>query len=164
VELQQLEDAEILPGDVVFFCADDWVGEVIAGVTGSEFCHVALAFDDCDEQTLFIECQGGTPKRVVDKGFYAGRQVAVLCGPHWFEIRHKAVEGLGRVGYDYLEAGLAGLADLLARQAGWQLETHAGGHICSTFVAQVLGVCSEVVSPGDLFRLLVARQQSQGLV
>ena len=98
MELQQLEDAEILPGDVVFFCADDWVGEVIAGVTGSEFCHVALAFDDCDEQTLFIECQGGTPKRVVDKGFYAGRQVAVLCGPHWFEIRHKAVEGLGRAG------------------------------------------------------------------
>ncbi|MDD4915735.1 MAG: hypothetical protein PHW13_11945 [Methylococcales bacterium] len=139
----------------MFFTAEGFVGAAISTITGSEFCHVALAFEDCEGVCMFVECQGGTPKRVVDWSFYKDRTVCVLPGPHWHRLRDQAMAGLGSEGYDYLEAGIAGLEDLVARETGWKLETHASGHICSTFVAQVLGVSDQVISPGDLWRMLV---------
>ena len=148
-------DTAINPGAVVFFTGSGFIDSTISEFTGSEFIHVAMAFNDCAGNLLFIECQGGTPKRIVDASYYEGRLVCVYQTHRpWRMFRDQAVQGLGVVGYDYIEAGLAGLEDLVRQEIGWKIETHASGHICSTFIAQLLGVSNETVSPGDLLKIL----------
>ena len=157
VTLRLDTDVDIPSGSIVFFTPSDFIGDEIAEITKSSFCHVAIAFKDETGKSLIIECQGGTDKRVVDMDFYKGRIVSVITGYDWHALRDKAMQGLGSQNYDYIECALAGLKDLF-REYGvnWSLKSHSSGHICSTFVAQVLGVSDEIVSPGDLFKILTS--------
>ena len=145
----------LVSSDVVFFTPSDFIGDEIAEITGGEFCHVAIYFEDDAGGGYFVECQGGTPKRITPVGFYAGRSgVIIFSGVSWADLQKKATEGVGVSGYDYIEAGIAGLSDLIKSQTGWSLETHASGNICSTFVAQLLGISYNAISPNDLFNLM----------
>ncbi len=151
------EKSLILSGDILFFTANDLVGKAITEITSGDYCHVAVAFADSTGRLMVLECQGGTPKRVVDLSFYEGRTVAIVgTVKAWGTLRDKAVQGLGAAGYDYIEAGLAGFGALVARETNWRLETHASGHICSTFIAQLFGVTDEVIAPAELFELLLS--------
>jgi len=155
MKIRRILSMSLEPGDVVFFTSSDFVGDEIAEITGGEFCHVAVYFEDDTSGGYFVECQGGTPKRIVPIEFYVGRSgVMVFSGISWADLQKKATEGVGVSGYDYLEAGIAGLSDLIERHIGWTIETHASGNICSTFVAQLLGVSNDAISPNDLFNLM----------
>jgi len=140
---------------VFFLHGESFISLAIEHITDSAFSHVALLFTDAAGNELLVECQGGTPKRIVPIDFYAKQNYTIITTDyHWPTVSKTALHGVGTTGYDYLEAGIAGIEDWLAERNLPTFEYAPSGNICSTSVALDLSLSDKVVTPGDVYKIL----------
>jgi len=155
--------SQINNGDLMFVANFDHISSrLIQFATRSPYSHVAILFwvttPAGDKRLMVVECQGGTTKRVQDFDFYLKRPLNIVAAPKdWASYEAAALEYVGVIKYGYIEALYSGFRDFFYDYLGIKIpKLNFKGEICSEFVARVLGMTSEDVTPADLFKALNA--------
>jgi hypothetical protein len=149
---------KIKSGDVVFVCNKGlFHHKLITWFTRSEHIHVGIAFwtnIEGHEHLMITEANGGAQRRIVNLSHYKDHQMDILMGPRpWEEIKDAALERLGQVQYNWIQAGYVGVRERFQFALGVNLpDIDMPGEICSERVADIFGIEDNHLSPAALFR------------
>lgn len=153
----------IKTGDLVFVCgAKSLFSWLITAVTRSSYSHVGIACWLYDNETqspmLFIVEAAPSGRRLVSMSHYGyKRPMAIVKSPIvWEAYRRDLMDNTGNIAYGYFDLFAIGLKELFGIKS-----KDFDGEVCSEMVATVLNCngfyIDEMVSPGKLFDLLIAR-------
>lgn len=151
----------IQSGDIIFICNKGlFHHKLITWFTRSEHIHVGIAFWATIENSrhlMITEANGGAQRRIVNLSHYKDHQLDILTGPReWEDIKDRALARLGQVQYNWIQAGYIGVTEKFESVFGFKLpEIDMPGEICSEFVADVLGLEFNHMSPAALYRHLL---------
>lgn len=156
------EDArdQIQSGDIIFICNKGlFHHKLITWFTRSEHIHVGIAFWTTIEggpHLMISEANGGAQRRIVNLSHYKDHDMDIIVAPRpWPEISEKTLERLGQVQYNWIQAGYVGVSEKFQHAFGFSLpDIDMPGEICSEFVANVLGLRYNHLSPAALFKYL----------
>jgi len=160
----------IIDGDIVFIKdSPSWVGSVIRFFTKSRYSHVGIAFwitTGGITRLMMVEAQGGSRRRIVNLSKYAGVELDIMKAPKpWPDVAPRALEHLSDVPYGYMEAAYIGIVEAMQQYFDVTLpRKNFNGEICSEFVARVLELPSQHVSPQALMDQLVEMGVKPGLL
>ena len=151
-------------GDIVFVHGDKNgfhpFRQLIMWATDSQFIHVGIAFTVCaagENRVMLAEAQGGTRRRIVNLSFYENLPLTVVrTDKKWDEMGPRVLERFGQERYGWIAAIYAGLRDYLSREWNFHLKKRNLPHeICSEFVAKILEMDSDSITPQKLYENIV---------
>lgn len=151
---------QIQSGDVVFICNKGLLHhKLITWFTRSEHIHVGIAFWASIEGSahlMITEANGGAQRRIVNLSHYKDHQMDILVGPvPWNNIKEDALERLGQVQYNWIQAGYVGVREKFHSAFGFSMpDIDMPGEICSERVADIFGFEDNHLSPAALFRYM----------
>ena len=148
----------IKSGDIVFMKRRNgkfnfW-HKLITLFTKGPFWHVGVAFWAIDKvsgipRLYILEAYDGG-RRIVNLGFYRNYELEVIESPReWTEYAEEALSRVGEVEYGYLDFIAIGLKE----KFGIKL-TNFKGEVCSEFVATLLNLEDDLLSPNKLYEQL----------
>ena len=125
----------------------------------SDHVHTGIAFwveIEGERHLMITEAQGGAQRRIINLSYYQHRRMDILCSQHeWSDIKDQALERLGQVQYNWIEAGYVGINELFEHLFDKSLpDIEFEGEICSEFVANVLKLERNYLSPAKLYRYM----------
>lgn len=159
VPYEQARDL-VQSGDIIFICNKGlFHHKLITWFTQSDHIHVGIAFwakFEHDWHLMISEANGGAQRRIVNLSHYKDHSMDIICAPKpWEDISEKTLERLGQVQYNWIQAGYVGVSEMFDRTFGFKLpDVDMPGEICSEFVANVLQLPYNHLSPASLFKLL----------
>lgn len=151
---------QIKTGDLIFIRNKGlFHHRLITWFTRSQHIHVGIAFwtsIEGEEHLMISEANGGAQRRIVNLSQYKDHDMDVLESMRpWDEIRSQVLERLGQVQYSWIEAGYVGFSERIKHSLGISLPMiDFPGEICSEFVANIMEVPQNYLSPAELFRHL----------
>ena len=153
--------SKIQSGDVVFLMnRGTRLHRLITYFTRSTHIHVGIAFWVNIQGTnhlMISEANGGAQRRIVNLSHYQDHDMDILSTKHdWEQIGTIALSHLGQVRYGWLQAAYIGIGELFQHLFAVGLpQIILPGEICSEFVANVLGLERNYLSPASLYSYLV---------
>jgi len=147
-------------GDIIFIRNKGlFHHKLITWFTKSDHIHVGIAFwatFECGPHLMISEANGGAQRRIVNLSHYKDHSMDIIKAPRpWNEISSRALERLGQVQYNWIQAGYIGVSELFQNTFGINMpDVDMPGEICSEFVANVLELPYNHMSPAALFRHL----------
>lgn len=150
----------IQSGDLIFVCKKGiFHQKLISWFTQSEHVHVGIAFWTLIEGSyhlMIAEANGGAQRRIVNLSHYKDYNLDVIIAPRpWDEIKHKALDRLGQVQYNWIQAGYVGVNEVFERTFGFTLpDIDMPGEICTEYVSNTYELPLNHLSPAALFKYL----------
>lgn len=155
-------------GDIVFIHGS-WnrpIQALIMFFTGSEFSHCAIAFwidTPSGKRLMCVEAQGMSRRRILTLSYYDDAAMTIIPAPKpWTQVRHIALEEIGKKQYGMFEAIYVGIQEFIHRHTGRHLpRLNMKGEICSEFIAKVYDLEDRDVSPQKLYEQLIKKASEE---
>ena len=153
---------KVTDGDIIFIHKTaGFLNKLIKFFTKTQYSHCAVLFwlkTPSGKRLMLVESQGMTKRRIVSASEYEKDEFDIISSPiPWNMIQESCFKKVGKVDYGYDDAVKVGVRDFLLRNFGIAIKVPADNdndEICSSFIAQALGMKDTMISPGDLFEQL----------
>jgi len=145
-------------GDILFLHVNrkDFLSSLTSWFTKSEYTHAAFVFWYGD-RLMVAESTTHGGMRIVTASHYSDRELDIVAAPkEWKSISARVLEKSGTAEYGWFSAAYIGLREFMFTHFDIKLpeDKTNRNQACSEFVAEMLGLPDNDISPGMLMKYL----------